>query len=308
MEQSERPRRRGSITGALFLIGLGVFFLLMNLVPNFDPWTTVFRYWPIVLILLGLGKIWDAYRTRRNSGMEDGGSSGTVVALLVFLAIIGFAVMVGKDGRSATVHDTQAIELQGAKSVNANVTMPAGELTLTGGSSRLLDADFNYRTVEGKPRVDYSVSGDKGQLDVTQNEKHIHFGSRRNDWKLRFGNDVPLDLKVELGAGKSDLNLAGVNVTHVEVNMGVGRMELDLSGERKEDLQVDIQGGVGSAEITLPKNVGVHVSASGGIGSVNARGLQREGSAYVNKVYGKTHATIQVNIQGGVGEISLIEE
>ena len=87
MDQSERPRRRGSITGALFLIGLGVFFLLMNLVPNFDPWTTVFRYWPIVLILLGLGKIWDAHRMRQNSGVVDGGSSGTVAALIVFLEI-----------------------------------------------------------------------------------------------------------------------------------------------------------------------------------------------------------------------------
>jgi N-terminal domain of toast_rack, DUF2154/Domain of unknown function (DUF5668) len=308
MDQSERPKRLGSITGALFLIGLGIFFLLMNLLPNFDPWATVFRYWPVVLILLGLGKIWDAYRMRQNSGAGGGESSGTVVALLLFLAIVGFAVVMGKGGSAATVHDAQAIELQGAKSVNANVTMPAGELVLTGGSRRLLDADFNYRTVEGKPRVDYSVSADRGQLDVTQNEKHIHFGGRRNDWTLRFGNNIPLDLKVELGAGKSDLNLEGMDVTHLEVNMGVGRMDLNLTGERKEDLQVDVQGGVGSAEIRLPKNVGVHVNATGGVGSVNAHGLEREGGAYVNEVYGKTHATIQVNIQGGVGEVSLVEE
>ncbi len=308
MDQSERPKRRGSITGALFLIGLGLFFLLMNLLPNFDPWTTLFRYWPIVLILLGLGKIWDAHRMQQNPGMGDGASSGTVVALLVFLLILAFALMVGRRGSEATVHDAQAIELQGAKSVNAEISMPAGELVLTGGSSRLLDADFNYRTVEGKPRVDYSVSDGKGQLDVTQNEKHIHLGGRRNDWMLRFGNSIPLDLKVDLGAGKSDLNLAGMDVTHLEVNVGVGRMDLDLTGERKEDLQVDIQGGVGSGEIRLPKNVGVHVNASGGIGSVNAHGLEREGSSYVNQAYGKTHATIQVNVQGGVGEISLVEE
>jgi N-terminal domain of toast_rack, DUF2154 len=258
--------------------------------------------------LLGLGKIWDAHRMRQNPGTGDGGSSGTVVALLVFLAILGLALTVGRRGKEETVHYTQAIELQGAKSVNTEITMPTGHLILTGGSSRLLDADFDYRTAEGKPRIDYSVNGGRGQLDVTQGEKHIHFGSRRNDWKLRFGNAIPLDLKVELGAGKSDLNLAGVNVTHLEVNMGVGRMDLDLTGERKEDLQVDIQGGVGSAEIRLPRNVGVHVNASGGIGSVNAQGLRHEGSSYVNDVYGKTHATIQVNVQGGVGEISLVEE
>jgi hypothetical protein len=308
MDQGERRRRLGPITGALFLIGLGVFFLLMNLMPNFDPWSTLFRYWPIVLILLGLGKMWDAYRVRQNPDSKVGDSSGTVVALLVFLLLIGLAVMVGRGRSAATVHETQAVDLLGAKSVNANIEMPAGKLVLTAGSSRLLDADFNYRTAEGKPRADYSVTGEKGQLDVTQNEKHLHFGGRRNDWTLRFGNMVPLDLKLELGAGQSDLNLNGLNVTHVEINIGVGQMNLDLTGDRKEDLQVDVQGGVGSARIKLPKDVGVHVNASGGIGSINAHGMRRDGDAYVNEVYGKTHATVQVSVQGGVGEISLVEE
>jgi len=165
-----------------------------------------------------------------------------------------------------------------------------------------------HYTLEGKPRTDYSVNGEKGQLDITQNEKHIHLGGRRNDWTLRFNNTVPLDLKLELGAGQSDLNLNGLNVTHVEINIGVGQMNLDLTGDRKEDLQVDVQGGVGSARIKLPKNVGVRVNASGGIGSVNAHGMRREGDAYVNEVYGKTHATVEVTVQGGVGEISLVEE
>ena len=308
MDQGERRRRLGPITGALFLIGLGVFFLLMNVMPNFDPWSTLFRYWPIVLILLGLGKMWDAYRVRQNPDSRVGDSSGTVVALLVFLLIIGLAVMVGRGRSAATVHEAQAVDLLGAKSVNANIEMPAGKLVLTGGSSRLLDADFNYRTAEGKPRADYSVTGEKGQLDVTQNEKHLHFGGRRNDWTLRFGNMVPLDLKLELGAGQSDLNLNGLNVTHVEINIGVGQMNLDLTGDRKEDLQVDVQGAVGSARIKLPKDVGVHVNASGGIGSINAHGMRRDGDAYVNEVYGKTHATVEVSVQGGVGEISLVEE
>jgi len=48
--------------------------------------------------------------------------------------------------------------------------------------------------------------------------------------------------------------------------------------------------------------------ASGGIGTVSRNGLRRDGDAYVNEAYGKTHATIQLNVQGGVGEISLVQE
>src|ERR1700722_9951838 len=108
MDQGERRRRLGPITGALFLIGLGVFFLLMNVMPNFDPWSTLFRYWPTVLILLGLGKMWAASRVRQNPDSRVWGSSGTVVALLVFLLIIGLAVMVDRGRSASTVHEAQA--------------------------------------------------------------------------------------------------------------------------------------------------------------------------------------------------------
>jgi len=58
----------------------------------------------------------------------------------------------------------------------------------------------------------------------------------------------------------------------------------------------------------LPKNVGVTVSAQGGIGSVSAHDFKRDGDDYVNDVYGKTPATIRVRVQGGVGQITLLQQ
>jgi hypothetical protein len=307
MDENEKPRRHGSITGALFLIALGVLFLLANMRPDFDPWSVLMRYWPVILILLGLGKIWDAYRVRYNSGGGDSGASGTVLALLIFLAILGIALWSGRGGASTT-RTSQSIELQGAKSVDASVEMPSGTLDLRGGATRLLDADFSYRESEGKPRVDYTVSNGQGHLDVAQDEKHLHLAGRRNDWKLRFADEVPLDLKVNLGAGKSDLNLRDVNVTNLDVHIGVGQMELDLTGPRKNDLQVEIEGGVGQARILLPKEVGVQAQVSGGIGSVGSHGLKRDGDTYVNDAYEKPGPKIRLNVQGGVGEIDLVQE
>jgi hypothetical protein len=55
----------------------------------------------------------------------------------------------------------------------------------------------------------------------------------------------------------------------------------------------------------LPSEVGARVSAEGGLGKINAEGLRREDNSYVNDVYGDSEITLDVDIQGGVGEITL---
>ncbi len=61
---------------------------------------------------------------------------------------------------------------------------------------------------EGKPEISYRVSGDAGQLDVTQPGKKFHMGPTYNNWDLKLANDVPMELKVEMALAKASLKLA----------------------------------------------------------------------------------------------------
>ena len=74
-------RRHRSFIGPVILICIGVFFLIANLVPSFDPWLILMRYWPVILIVIGLGKVWDYYASRR-----DGGSRASAPARDLALA------------------------------------------------------------------------------------------------------------------------------------------------------------------------------------------------------------------------------
>jgi hypothetical protein len=184
--------------------------------------------------------------------------------------------------------------------------MAAGELKVAGGASKLLEADFDYSEAEGKPNVAYNVTGNQGQLSITQSGEGVHFGRTHNNWNLRFANDVPMELKIEMGAGQGNLRLGGLLLTKLNLEMGAGQVTVDLTGDWKRDIDADIQGGVGAATIRLPNNVGVRVHAAGGIGSINAHGLEREGDAYVNDAYGKSAVTLRLNIEGGIGTINLV--
>jgi hypothetical protein len=81
-----------------------------------------------------------------------------------------------------------------------------------------------------------------------------------------------------------------------------------LTGDRKADLVGDLEGGVGQVTIRLPRKVGVVVRASGGIGAVTAHGMRHDDDEYTNEAYGKTPLTIRLKVQGGVGQITLLEE
>jgi hypothetical protein len=301
-------KRRGSIGGALIVIAVGIFFLIINLHPDLDAWSIVRRYWPVLLIAIGVGYMWDALMDRKYSdpNVPRRHSGGSVAALLV-LTVLVFALWHGRNSRPV-LHQTQDVSLQGAQSVTANIDIPAGSLDVAGGAgaNQLLNATFEYHESDGQPRVEYEVSGGRGDLSITQeNKMHLRLATSRNDWQLRFAENVPMDMNVQIGAGSSNLRLQGLGVKNLDVQAGVGQINLDLTGPRKSDLHVDIHGGVGSAVIRLPNDVGVRVHASGGIGSVSPHGLTRDGDDYVNAVVGKTPATIELTIEGGIGSVSL---
>jgi hypothetical protein len=202
--------------------------------------------------------------------------------------------------------ESRSVKLGDAKSVRAEIHMGAGELKLAGGARELLEAEFSYNVARWKPEVEYSVSGERGLLTIRQPERSGGpMGPRHYQWDLHFNNKVPLELIVNLGAGKAELTLGSLALRNLDLNMGVGEAVVDLTGDWKNDLDAKIEGGVGKATVRLPREVGVEVHAKGGIGEVRPGELRKEGGAYVNEAYGKSPVTLRVNVEGGIGEIHL---
>ena len=123
---------------------------------------------------------------------------------------------------------------------------------------------------------------------------------------MRFNDNVPLDLRVEFGAGEGRLNLGSLSLRSVEFEMGAGTLSLDLRGTPSKDYSVRVRGGVGEATVYLPKEIGISATASGGIGDISVTGLRKSGDRYVNDAYERAAVRIRLDVQGGVGSIKLI--
>jgi hypothetical protein len=311
-------QRRTSLVAPILLIALGAFFLFKAWHPEFEAYPVLRTYWPLILILVGLGKIWDSSRSRAagrtSSGVALGSTLGVVAFVLVLVILLGHYQksrqrFTRSEGESYASHSEQVVELGGAKSVSATLRLGAGQLNVSGGSSHLLNSQFHFDRKWDSPKVEYRVVGGKGELEIGQEKSGgINFGATDNTWDLDFNNDVPLSLRIDMGAGQGNLKLRDLDLTEVELHMGAGQVEVELPGPRTSDLNVSIKGGVGQATIRVPKNVGVVAHAAGGIGSITADGWKKDGSEYRNDSYGKTTRSIKLDVQGGIGEIEFVEE
>jgi hypothetical protein len=230
------------------------------------------------------------------------------IAGLAVLTLTGCDRLGGRVLPGPRQHETQAIELDKAEIVRVEMRMGAGELTVGGGSPRLLDADFDYDNPALKPTVHYESSGGfRGRLLIEQPRMHPG-SSGRYEWKLRLNNGVPMELITRLGAGNADMKLGVLNLRGVEVHMGVGNLDMDLRGDPQRDYDVEIHGGVGNATVHVPAGVGIVAHTRGGIGNIEAQGLEKRNDHWVNARREDAKVTIHLDIRGGIGNITLLAE
>jgi hypothetical protein len=233
--------------------------------------------------------------------------------LLITLALVGALLLASCAPRArvgALRTESQSVELGDAKSVRVEIGLGAGNLDLTGGAEKLLEANFNYNVSRLKPEVRYT----DGTLVVRQPEVNglpllQGITDYRNEWGLRLYDAVPMELKVNMGAGTSDLQLAGLSLTGLDVSLGAGESTVDLSGNWARDLDVTIDTGAADITVLLPREVGARVNVESGPHTIEASGLTKDGGVYTNAAYGVSETTLQVDIEAGIGFIHLeVEE
>lgn len=263
---------------------------------------------------------------------------GVIIGVLILLSVgcgtvnvdVGVErAEVGELQRTSQVVELERVDdLEDGADLRVLITMGAGELEVDGNAEELLEAEFAYNILEWAPEVEYR----DGRLQVAQpSSRNMPFNEEvRYEWDLSLNDSVPMLFRAEIGAGTGDLDLGSLHVRTVDIKLGAGDMtvdlngnrtlerldadlgagefDLDLRGEWEQDVDVNIRGGFGATTVHLPENIGVRVRVDKGLGSVDTRGLTRDGNDYVNSLYGESEVTLYVNVQAGIGEVTLIGE
>jgi len=231
-----------------------------------------------------------------------------LAAAVIALTACGGSSSIETSSTSADlVTDPIHLDAAGVDSAAINLKMGVGELTVSGGATSLVDGKLEYNVPAWKPKIVQSKDGHSAHLSIEQpSSDKSSGGNKKNRWTLQVADNTPVTFEIECGVGTAKLNLGSLQLRGVTLNVGVGEIVLDLRGHPDHDYNVKVHGGVGEATVYVPAGASVRATAQGGIAPVKVEGLEAHGDTWQSPDYGKARPTIDLEVEGGIGEIHII--
>jgi hypothetical protein len=306
MQERRSTRRigRGSIAGGLILILLGLLWLLNNLgyLPG-DLVRSLWRFWPLALILLGLEVALQGFSDRV-----------ALPVLLLAALLIGAVVLVLAPTLPAEqiVSDSFTQEIGGLDSANIELEFDDATLQIEAleGQPGLLAAAQLDHSSNLFVQKGFTESSGRGNLSLADHYEvmfpYFFLGNLKNDWALQLTPDIPLDLQLEGDDSKLDLDLNGLalNTLTAKLDECTGQVRLSATGN------LDAELGVEDSRLTIifPSTVGARLEtklSDSRLDFDTSRFVELAPDEYVSEGYEEAEILIDVSLQASDSTITI---
>jgi len=197
-----------------------------------------------------------------------------------------------------------AIELKGAQQASLRLKHGAGRMTIGcgAGAGQLLSGTFSYG-------LDYKTKmvGDKLEVRMRSASHFGPFIGEGYDWHLNLTRDIPISLTINSGASESRIDLSELRVPYLKLETGASSTSLTMPAAGGNTL-AEINAGVASVDVRVPEGVAARIRIKEGLSarSINSARFPRlEGNIYQSPDYDQAANRVELNIEAGVGSISI---
>lgn len=215
--------------------------------------------------------------------------SDRVLAGLLGLALLAPASVSGQDWRTITSMRQRADE----DLLRVEVQYGAGQLEVGPGSgSTLYRANLRYDSEVFQPRIAYQSGLLRlGLDDMKVRGRNLKSGHLRLD----LSQTVPLELKLEFGAARADLDLGGLRVRQARIATGASETQLTVSSPNSETCRLlELEVGAAQFRATQLANLNAErLTLAGGVGEVTL------------DFTGEWQSDLMADIKMGLGSLTL---
>jgi hypothetical protein len=254
---------------------------------------------PLLLIVAGIGLLY----LNLNGGVIDYGELfGTWWPLI--LVAIGLDVLLGAGlvwSRPASA-ERVAIPLEGEADARIRIRFGAGRLRIgPAPAGQLVDGD-----VAGGAR--WRRQGGIVEIEPDATAAWFGWGGRTGpNWQLGLAAEIPLDLRIEVGAARVDLDLATLLVRDLDLRTGASDTRLTMPAAAGQTT-ARIESGMASVMIRVPPGVGARIRSAVGLGVVDvdqSRFRPAASGGWDTADYATAANRLDLDLHGGVGRVTV---
>ncbi len=314
--------RRGPIIAGTWLVGLGLLFLIRQLLDL--DWSVA---WPMFVVLAGIAGFISVIVNGEHSvsGLWAftwpvvtivvgllflGGTTGylgrTPLDLFtewwpVLLVALGVWFLVGALIPRSGPNEHLVVPLGNASEASVRIQFGAGTLT----SGRAAPGNLVDGTFEGGV-----IPKDRGpgKVELHQDTSYgMPWLDRRSDWTIGLTGEVPLDLDFQTGAARAMLDLADLPVRSVKIQSGASETRIRLP-RAAGMTTVRASAGAASLTIEVPTGVAARIKSRMTIGSsqIDETRFPRSAAGFESPDYGTASNRADIDLSGGVGSVTVV--
>lgn len=258
-------------------------------------------FWGTILILLG------GLMFLSSAGIHlPGGMNPLELFWPSVLILLGTWIMMGVFLKGKPDYEEVKIELGNATRAKLELNHGAGQLVLGSGAKpgQFLSGTFNGGV---RQHVDRHADSLDAHIEVQPFQFPFSLGGRRGlEWTLNLNRDVPIDLKIESGASRSELDLRDLQVTDLKVSTGASKTEIILP-EHAGLTAVTVELGAASLDITVPDGAAARIRAEQGVSAIeiDTTRFPFSNGIYESADYSSATDKADIIIKAGVGRVAV---
>ena len=295
--------------GLLFIV-LGLLVLINNFTSIFMDWATIWKLWPLVVVLLGLSIL-----IKHKYGKSViAGLAAIILAFAIFASFKTAANLVNHDFNVVFGDDadyeyttTEFTEQYDSTLIFAtlNFDAGAGEFNISKTTENLIAA-----TAEGMKhnfKLTRFDSDSSTKIDLSMRQKSIfRFGENyKNNIDVALNPKPVWDMNFDVGAASMDFDLTEFKTKQIDVDMGAASIKIKL-GSLYPETKLSVDAGASDINVFVPKESGCKISIDGALSSKHFSDFEKiDSDNYETENFKEAANKVYIEIDCGVSSISV---
>ncbi len=293
--------RGDGLAGALLFITVGSIILLNNLgYLAWDIWGMLFRYWPVLIIVIGTDIILGRY-------LRSPWAAAIGLVLVVFIVggIIWYAGTNPVAGRTVDMQTVQ-LPLEQIKQADIVLSPAVGIVTVHQTSDPAVLVKGNFEKTESDKVEEISSVQNQSAAYTLRSRGTFSYPwiTDRNaaTWDIQLTQAIPVSLDFKLGVGEGNLSLTNIQLEHLNVTTAIGKTTVRLPDGGSYDAVIELA--IGETILQVPANLPVRINASHGMSGFEVRGdLIKNGDILTTRSYAAATDRVEVRINQAIGNL-----